>query len=65
MNTETHQEEPYVLRNDSQGIATLTLNRPNQFNSLSTAMIAALQTELDAIAVDSATRCLLYTSRCV
>ena len=56
MNTETHQEEPYVLRNDSQGIATLTLNRPNQFNSLSTAMIAALQTELDAIAVDSAIR---------
>ena len=49
MTTETHQE-PYVLRSDSQGIATLTLNRPQQFNSLSSAMIAALQSELDAIA---------------
>ena len=55
MNTETHQE-PYVLRSDSQGIATLTLNRPQQFNSLSSAMIAALQSELDAIAADPALR---------
>jgi enoyl-CoA hydratase/carnithine racemase len=55
MNTETHQE-PYVLRSDSQGIATLTLNRPQQFNSLSSAMIAALQGELDAIAADPALR---------
>ena len=55
MTTETHQE-PYVLRSDSQGIATLTLNRPQQFNSLSSAMIAALQSELDAIAVDPALR---------
>ncbi len=55
MNTETHQE-PYVLRSDSQGIATLTLNRPQQFNSLSSAMIAALQSEVDAIATDPVVR---------
>jgi enoyl-CoA hydratase/carnithine racemase len=50
------QDEPYVLRVDRDGLATLTLNRPQQFNALSQAMIAALQTHLDAIALDSAVR---------
>ena len=37
---------------------TLTLNRPQAFNSLSEAMLDALQTELDAIAQDDpAARC--------
>ena len=35
---------------------TLTLNRPQAFNSLSEAMLAALQTELDAIARDDSVR---------
>lgn len=48
--------EPYVLRVDAQGVSTLTLNRGNQFNALSRAMIGALQTELDAIAADPALR---------
>ncbi|MBE2258882.1 MAG: enoyl-CoA hydratase [Rhodobacteraceae bacterium] len=50
------QDDPYLLRSDRNGIATLTLNRPQQFNSLSQAMIAALQAELDAIAADPAVR---------
>ena len=50
------QNEPYVLRVDRGGIATLTLNRPQQFNALSQAMIAALQIHLDAIAADAAVR---------
>ncbi|MFZ2854771.1 MAG: enoyl-CoA hydratase [Rhodocyclaceae bacterium] len=49
-------EEPYVLRSDNDGVVTLMLNRPQQFNSLSSAMIAALQRELDAIAADPALR---------
>ena len=50
------QDEPYVLRVDHHGIARLTLNRPQQFNALSQAMIAALQAHLEVIAVDSAVR---------
>ncbi len=50
MNMESN--EAYVLRTDDGCIATLTLNRPQQFNALSSAMIAALQTEIDRLAKD-------------
>ena len=44
-------EVPLVLRSDrADGLTTLTLNRPGQFNSLSKDMLTALQAELDAIA---------------
>ncbi|WP_291994827.1 enoyl-CoA hydratase [Candidatus Accumulibacter sp. ACC003] len=56
MSTPTPALEPYLVRTDGNGIATLTLNRPQQFNSLSLAMIAALQAELTAIAADQALR---------
>ena len=36
-------EEPLVLRSDQGAVTTLTLNRPRQFNALSSAMLAALQ----------------------
>jgi len=49
-------DDLYVVRADHDGIATLTLNRANQFNALSQAMIGALQTELDTIAADRAVR---------
>lgn len=46
-----------VLRQDrADGLTTLTLNRPGQFNSLSQAMLSALQGELDAIAADEKVR---------
>lgn len=44
--------EPLLLREDRDGIATLTLNRPAQRNTLSVGLMAALQTEFDAIAAD-------------
>ena len=44
--------EPVLLRADADGIATLTLNRPQQFNLLTTEMIDALQAAFDAIAAD-------------
>lgn len=49
-------EEPILLRNDAQGVAGLTLNRPAAYNSLSRAMLDALERELDVIADDPAVR---------
>lgn len=49
----TPDERPLVLRTQADGVATLTLNRGERFNPLSSAMIAATQRELDAIAADS------------
>jgi enoyl-CoA hydratase/carnithine racemase len=43
-------EDVILLRSDHNSVATLTLNRPKQFNALSQAMLTALQGELDAIA---------------
>ncbi len=48
--------EPVLLRADAGGVATLTLNRPTQFNSLSRELVSALQAELDAIRVDASVR---------
>ena len=49
--------EPMVRRaQDARGVRTLTLNRPQSFNALSEAMLAALQEELDAIAADESVR---------
>ncbi len=45
-----------VLRSDDNGVATLTLNRPRQFNAISLAMLDALQANLDAIASDDSVR---------
>jgi enoyl-CoA hydratase/carnithine racemase len=47
-------DAPHVLRSDSGGIATLTLNRGERMNPLSAAMLAALQQELDRLADDDA-----------
>ena len=41
---------------DPRGVITVTLNRPQAFNALSEAMLAALQTEFDAIARDDSAR---------
>src|SRR5689334_3912750 len=47
---------PVLLREDADGIAILTLNRPQQRNSLSEALIAALTTTLAEIANDKRVR---------
>ena len=50
-------EDPLVLRSDrADGLTTLTLNRPEQFNSLSKDMLTAIQAELDAIAASESVR---------
>jgi enoyl-CoA hydratase/carnithine racemase len=48
--------QPLVLTAMEDGVATLTLNRGERFNPLSMAMIAALETALDAIAGDASIR---------
>jgi enoyl-CoA hydratase/carnithine racemase len=43
-------DEPFVLTTVASRVATLTLNRPERFNPLSSQMIAAMQAELNSIA---------------
>ena len=50
------EHEPILLRTDLEGVATLTLNRPSQFNALSVELLAELQDALDALARDAAVR---------
>jgi enoyl-CoA hydratase/carnithine racemase len=50
-----------LLRRDDNGIATLTLNRPRQFNALSGALLDALHGSLDSIARDDSVRVVVIT----
>ena len=45
-----------LLRHDTDGIASLTLNTPASFNALSTAMLTALQTEIARLHADPSIR---------
>ena len=56
-------EEPPVLREDTNGVTTLTLNRPKQFNALSEAVLTALQTELASIAQDNSVRVVIIAAK--
>ena len=49
-------EAPLVLRHDQDGVATLTLNRPQARNALSQAMLRALLDAFAAIAADDGVR---------
>lgn len=55
-NTEKVNAEPILLREDTESIATLTLNRPGKFNALSEDMLTALQQALDALARDDSVK---------
>lgn len=53
----TSTETTLVQRSDdARGVVTLTLQRPEAFNSLSEAMLAELQTHLDALKADARVR---------
>jgi enoyl-CoA hydratase/carnithine racemase len=45
-----------LLEHRQDGIATLTLNRPRQYNALSAALLARLHASLDALAADETVR---------
>jgi enoyl-CoA hydratase/carnithine racemase len=50
-------EEPLLLHDrDERGVVTLTLNRPQSFNALSEAMLAALGEAFDKLATDESVR---------
>jgi enoyl-CoA hydratase/carnithine racemase len=55
-------EKPFVLTTRASGVATLTLNRPERFNPLSSQMIAALLAELTAIATDTSIRVVILAA---
>ena len=45
-----------LLREDAGGVATLTLNRPDQYNALSAALLAALESAVHDLATDESVR---------
>lgn len=59
--SDTSNNEGLVLRSDSNGIATLTLNRPEQFNTLSSPLMHELLAQLETIAHDTAVRVVVIT----
>ncbi len=61
MSAVVQPEEPNVLREDRNGVATLTLNRPAQMNLLTLEMLGALQSAFDAIAGDRSVRVVVLT----
>ncbi len=55
--------EPILLREDASGVCTLTLNRPDDYNLLTEAMLGELQSALDAIAADRSVRVVVLAAR--
>jgi enoyl-CoA hydratase/carnithine racemase len=55
--------QPLVLVNVHEGVATLTLNRGERFNALSRAMIAAIESALDAQAKDTNIRVIVVAAQ--
>ena len=49
MSAQPQEQQPVLLREDRDGIATLTMNRPQQMNLLTSEMLAALQISFDEI----------------
>ena len=55
------QSNPVLLRHDHAGIATLTLNRPDKFNALSSELLSELGRTLDEVADDPKVRVVVLT----
>ena len=56
-------DEPILLREDVEGVATLTLNRPSNYNALSEEMLGELGATLHAIAEDDSVRVVVLAAR--
>jgi enoyl-CoA hydratase/carnithine racemase len=56
MSAVPQSEQPVLLREDREGICTLTMNRPQQMNLLTGEMLSALQSAFDEIANDQKVR---------
>lgn len=55
--------EGVLLREDREGISTLTLNRPAQYNALSEALLRALQTTIEEVGADDSVRVVVLAAR--
>ena len=56
MSAQPQEQQPFVLRDERDGIATLTMNRPQQMNLLTSGMLTALQDAFDSIQKDPGIR---------
>jgi enoyl-CoA hydratase/carnithine racemase len=53
--------EELVLRDDADGVATLTLNRPDKLNALTPSVFVALRGHIDDLTKDDSVRCVVLT----
>ncbi|KVE94805.1 enoyl-CoA hydratase [Burkholderia vietnamiensis] len=53
---------PILLHDVRDGVVTLRLNRPQQFNALSEELLASLQAAFDSIAADPQARCVVLAA---
>ena len=58
----TTQTEAPLLTETQDGVATLTLNRPGQFNALSSALIEDMQSTFDRLAADPTVRVVVLSA---
>jgi enoyl-CoA hydratase/carnithine racemase len=54
---------PVLFHQDTRGVVTLTLNRPQAYNALSAAVLAALQQALDRVARDEHARVVVLAAQ--
>lgn len=54
-------DESLVIREDKDGVATLTLNRPEKLNSIDIPLMVTLRAHLDQLAEDERVRCVVLT----
>jgi enoyl-CoA hydratase/carnithine racemase len=57
----TMTDAAFILGSDTDGVRTLTLNRPSARNALSLGMLLALSTEIDRAAMDPSVRVVVLT----
>lgn len=62
MSAQPEQQQSVLLREDREGIATLTMNRPQQMNLLTSEMLGALQAAFDSIEKNSNIRVVIIAA---
>lgn len=62
MSAQPEQQQSVLLREDRDGIATLTMNRPQQMNLLTSEMLGALQVAFDSIEGNSNIRVVIIAA---
>src|SRR5205085_6533256 len=55
-------DQPILLREDRDGVCTLTMNRPQQMNLLTTEMLSALEKEFQSIKGDKGVRVIVLAA---